>query len=153
MTWKLLCLIVYHHSRRNRVNHLGGGVFLSQICTFAFKFLKFAHILAHLGGFNPLPPLISTTAYHNIGVYLAIIWLVDIVRFYVLLSFFVSIGSRRLWWHFIECNMHADFFRLPAYWPKVNSSYSEKLPFVKRSTREGEIISAIRVCAYKHFPY
>ena len=36
-------------SRRNRVNHWG-GVILSKICIFAFKFLKFAHFLAHLGG-------------------------------------------------------------------------------------------------------
>ena len=48
-------------SRRNRVNHLGGGVFLSKIYTFAFKFLKFAHFLAHLGGggvrgVTPPPP-------------------------------------------------------------------------------------------------
>ena len=45
-----LVLVVGLTSRRNRVNHLGGGVFLSKICTFAFKFLKFAHFLAHLGG-------------------------------------------------------------------------------------------------------
>ena len=44
-------------SRRNRVNHWGGGgVFLSKICTFAFKFLKFAHFLAHLGGYPPPHP-------------------------------------------------------------------------------------------------
>ena len=43
-------------SRRNRVNHLG-GVFLSKIFTFAFKFLKFAHFLAHLGGGGGVTPL------------------------------------------------------------------------------------------------
>ena len=36
-------------SRRNRVNHLVGSFYLK----FAFKFLKFAHFLAHLGGFDP----------------------------------------------------------------------------------------------------
>ena len=37
----------YIQYRRNRVNHWGGGVFLSKICTFAFKFLKFAHLLSN----------------------------------------------------------------------------------------------------------
>ena len=72
-----------------------GGVFLSKIYTFAFKFLKFAHFLAHLGGggFNPPDPRFDHWLNHSPRYHSSLTF----VYFQVKPGYIIGVNTKRSW--------------------------------------------------------